>query len=68
LDLSISKVVQIKWPSEGTTLQLRGEFYNALNHPQFTNPDTNFTSPTFGVISAPAVSPRVIQLALKLAF
>jgi hypothetical protein len=42
--------------------------YNALNHPQFANPDTNFTSPTFGLISSTAVNPRVIQLALRLAF
>jgi hypothetical protein len=39
-----------------------------LNHPQFANPDTNFSSPTFGVISSTAVNPRVIQLALKLVF
>jgi hypothetical protein len=68
VDLSLSKNIPIKWPSEGTSLQFRTEFYNALNHPQFANPDTNFTSPTFGVISSTAVNPRVIQLALRLAF
>lgn len=46
----------------------RAEFYNALNHPQFSNPDLNFTSATFGVISSTAVNPRVTQLALKLMF
>jgi hypothetical protein len=39
-----------------------------LNHPQFSNPDSNFTSPTFGVISSTSVNARVIQLALKFAF
>jgi hypothetical protein len=39
-----------------------------LNDPQFSNPDTNFTSATFGVISSTAVNPRVTQLALKLVF
>jgi hypothetical protein len=68
VDLSLSKNIPIKWPSEGTSLQFRTEFYNALNHPQFANPDTNFTSPTFGVVSSTAVNPRVIQLALRLAF
>jgi len=68
VDLSLSKNIPIKWPSEGTSLQFRTELYNAMNHPQFANPDTNFTSPTFGVISRTAVNPRVIQLALKLAF
>jgi len=68
VDFSLSKTIQVKWPTEGTSLQFRAEFYNAFNHPQFANPDTNFTSPTFGVISSTAVNPRVIQLALKLAF
>jgi Carboxypeptidase regulatory-like domain/TonB dependent receptor len=68
LDLSCSKTVILNWPIEKSSLQFRAEFFNALNHPQFANPDTNFTSPTFGVISSMAVNPRVIQLALKLAF
>ena len=68
LDLSLSKTVIVNWPIENSSIQFRAEFFNALNHPQFANPDTNFTSPTFGVISSTAINPRVIQLALKLAF
>jgi hypothetical protein len=68
LDLSLLKTLVVNWPIEKSSFQFRAEFFNALNHPQFANPDTNFTSPTFGVISSTAVSPRVIQLALKLAF
>jgi TonB dependent receptor/Carboxypeptidase regulatory-like domain len=68
LDLSLSKLFVLNWPIENSSLQFRAEFFNALNHPQFANPDTNFTSPTFGVISNTAVNPRVIQLALKFAF
>jgi len=68
VDLCLSKNIPIKWPSERTSLQFRTELYNALNHPQFANPDTNFTSPTFGLISSTAVNPRLIQLALRLAF
>jgi Carboxypeptidase regulatory-like domain/TonB dependent receptor len=68
LDLSFLKTVLLNWPVEKSSLQFRAEFYNALNHPQFANPDTNFTSPTFGVISSTAVSARVGQLALKFAF
>jgi hypothetical protein len=67
-DLAFSKTIPVKWPSEGSSLQLRAELYNALNHPQFANPDSTFTSPTFGVINSTAVNPRVIQLALRLAF
>jgi hypothetical protein len=68
LDLSFLKTVMLNWPIEKSSLQFRAEFYNALNHPQFANPDTNFTSPTFGVISSTAVNARVGQLALKFAF
>jgi hypothetical protein len=68
LDLAFSKAVIFNWPREKTSLLFRTEFYNALNHPQFSNPDTNFTSATFGVISSTAVNPRVTQLALKLVF
>jgi len=68
LDIAISKSFGVNWPSENASIQFRAEFYNALNHPQFANPDSNFTSPTFGVISSSAVNPRVGQLALKMGF
>jgi hypothetical protein len=68
LNLSFLKTMVLNWPVEKCSLQFRVEFYNALNHPQFANPDTNFTSPTFGVISSTAVNARVGQLALKFAF
>ncbi len=62
------KLHGFNWPIEKSSLQFRAEFFNALNHPQFANPDTNFASPTFGVISSTAVNARVGQLALKLTF
>jgi len=68
VDLALSKTLAIKWATEGTKLQFRAEFFNMFNHPQFANPDTNFSSPTFGVISSTAVSPRVIQLAVRVQF
>jgi Carboxypeptidase regulatory-like domain/TonB dependent receptor/TonB-dependent Receptor Plug Domain len=68
LDLAVSKSIPLRWPIEHSNLQFRAEFYNALNHPQFANPDTNFTSPTFGVINSTAVNARVGQLAVKFAF
>lgn len=61
-------MITLSWPSEKSSLRFRGEFYNALNHPQFANPDTNFSSSTFGVIAGTAVNPRVGQLALTFAF
>jgi len=68
LDLALSKTVPLNWPVERANLQFRAEFFNAFNHPQFANPDTNFASPTFGVISSTAVNPRVGQVALRFSF
>lgn len=68
LDIAFSKVFGFKWPSEGTNIQFRAEFYNAFNHPQFANPDANFSSPTFGVINTTSVNARVLQLAIRLVF
>ena len=68
LDIALSKALQFNWPREKSNVEFRAELYNAFNHPQFSNPDANFTSPTFGVISSTAVSPRVGQLALRFSF
>jgi hypothetical protein len=68
IDLALSKVFGIRWPNDSSAVQVRGEFFNAFNHPQFANPDTNFTSPTFGVISSTSVNPRVGQVALRFTF
>jgi Carboxypeptidase regulatory-like domain/TonB dependent receptor len=68
LDLAILKSILFHWPGERSNLTFRAEIYNAFNHPQFSNPDSNFASPTFGVISSTAVNARVGQLALKFEF
>lgn len=57
---------------ERRRLQLRFEFFNLFNHPNFDLPDRVFDSPTFGrVLSANAYGsrpPRQIQLGLKYIF
>jgi hypothetical protein len=68
IDLGLSKAARFDWRREKSSLEFRLEFYNALNHSQFSNPDTNYTSSTFGVISSTAVNARVGQLALKFTF
>ena len=68
VDLSISKLFALRWPRDGNGLQFRAEFFNTFNHPQFANPDSNFSSSTFGVITSTAVNARVGQLALKFSF
>ena len=68
LDLALSKSVAVKWPNSESHVDVRAEFFNALNHPQFSDPDTNFSSATFGVIRSTSVNPRVGQLALRFSF
>jgi Carboxypeptidase regulatory-like domain len=68
LDVAFFKTVALCGPFEKNSIQFRAEFFNTLNHPQFANPDANFTSPTFGVISSTAVNARVGQLALRFEF
>lgn len=64
-DCSLFKDVHYR---ERLTVQLRGEFFNILNHANFNPPDTALGSRTFGVISSTALLPRVGQVALKLIF
>jgi hypothetical protein len=68
VDFALSKTMGLAWPREGAALLFRGELFNVLNHPQFANPDAQFGSPTFGIISSTAVNARVGQLAIKLSF
>jgi hypothetical protein len=68
LDLGAMRTVAMHWPREGASLEFRAEFFNALNHPQFSNPNTTFGSSGFGIISSTSVNPRVGQLAIKVMF
>lgn len=63
-DLSIKKAVTLK----KSQLELRMEMFNVFNHPQFSNPDTSVTDPTFGEITGSSVNPRLIQFAAKYSF
>ena len=47
--------------------QIRGEFFNILNHPSFNGIDTGVTDSTFGQVNS-AISPRNIQIGIKLIF
>jgi hypothetical protein len=68
LDIAVSRTQALPWLHERTVLEFRAEFFNALNHPQFSNPGSNFSSPAFGVISSTSVSARIAQLTLKFSF
>jgi hypothetical protein len=49
-------------------VQLRADFFNALNHPNFAGPNNAASSSTFGDITAMSTNPRVIQFALRFSF
>lgn len=53
---------------ERVRLQFRTEFVNALNHTQFSPPNTTPTSSAFGFITTTSQWPRTIQFGLKLLF
>lgn len=55
------------WFGERSTLQFRGELFNAFNHPDFAPPNHTMGAPGFGTITG-ATDSRTIQLGLRLAF
>ena len=67
-DFSIGKATTVGGLRENAQLVFRSEFYNALNHPQFSNPGTNFGTANFGVITQTSVAPRLIQFGVKYLF
>ena len=72
-DLSTFKNIRLPW--ERCKMQLRGEFYNAFNHTQFSgvnstaqfNPSGVQSNAAFGNYTS-ARNPRRIQVALRLNF
>jgi hypothetical protein len=50
--------------TESMSVQFRAEFFNIFNHTQFNNPDGDFSSSNFGVVTS-ARAPRIGQLSLK---
>jgi Carboxypeptidase regulatory-like domain/TonB dependent receptor len=65
LDSSLTKYFPIH---ERANLQLRSEFFNMLNHPNWGNPGTTLGTATFGRITSTTGDPRTLQFALKLLF
>ena len=69
LDMNIYKEFV---PKEGTTLEVRAEFFNFANHPRFAPPDRGYAlgNSQFGTInqSAPGFNPRRMQFGLRFEF
>lgn len=63
-DLSIAKKFRLM---EGHTLEVRSEYFNFPNHPNFGGANTVVSNAAFGVVSG-ATAARQIQFALRYAF
>ncbi|HXQ26756.1 MAG TPA: TonB-dependent receptor [Candidatus Acidoferrales bacterium] len=65
MDLSLSKTTAI---TERLKVEIRGDFFNMLNHAEFTNPSTQILDTTnFGRITN-TFGPRIIQIAARFSF
>ena len=64
LDLALQKTILI---TEKLRFQLRGEFFNALNHPNYGIVGRIINDPAFGTVQS-QLDPRQIQLGAKLLF
>jgi hypothetical protein len=69
-DASFFKMTRV---TERMKLEYRFEAFNALNHPQYGDPNTTFNAGTFGKITTVATAStttgaRVLQMGLKLIF
>jgi hypothetical protein len=65
-DFSVFKNFRVA--GDRVSLELRGEFFNVLNHPVFGSPNTTVGNAQFGRVTGTANAPRQTQLALKLLF
>jgi outer membrane receptor protein involved in Fe transport len=64
-DFAVAKQIPVR---EAVKMELRGELFNLFNHPNFANPGSVAATSSFGVISNTVNSPRIAQLALRVAF
>ena len=66
MDAGLAKAFPII--GDRVSMKFRADFFNVLNHPAFGLPNNDFTSGTFGIISATSNSARVGQFSLRLEF
>jgi hypothetical protein len=65
-DMALVKMLSIR---QRNNIELRAEFFNVFNTPQFGLPGNSVTTASsFGIISSTVVSPRIMQLAARYRF
>lgn len=67
LDTALMKTIKMPW-SERHELRVIWQSFNAFNHNSFGLPNANIASPTFGLITGSASTPRDMQFALRYQF
>ena len=65
LDMSLMKSFKI---TEERHVELRGEMFNVPNHPNFSLPDVNLSSPTYGRLLSTRIDSRQIQIGARFVF
>jgi len=76
LDVSVFKNNYVKRISESFNAQFRAEFFNVLNHPNFSSPTDNLAvfdqsgrpTSSAGLITSTQTTSRQIQFALKISW
>ena len=67
VNTDFSVIKQFALPRE-MGLNFRAEFFNLFNHPQYGMPINDISQAGFGAVNSTVNNPRLVQLALKLAF
>ncbi len=67
IDLDIALAKHFKFFEDKLDAELRMDAFNAFNHVNFGNPNTDINSPYFGQVST-TLGPRVLQVALHVRF
>jgi hypothetical protein len=67
VDMSLAKVLPIRYLGEAGRAELRLEGFNVFNRTNFNNPVTGLTNSKFGQLTS-AGDPRILQMAIKIAF
>lgn len=66
MDIGLNRRIAIR---EGKAFEIRSEFFNALNHPNFGDPRKVLTDSLVGSITTTgSADPRILQFALKFGF
>jgi len=65
LDLAIDRTFRL---TESSTLEFRGEFFNALNHTNLGTPNRFVNTPQFGTITMAMTPGREVQLGARVSF